>query len=301
MEGGLHSFSPKPMLTCCNHSEAVPAIPLQPLSTGGGANVDRDVFTEIAAHAGAGSPALVYQPQVRYATGQIAGLEVLFRWRSLEAPKRHSPLMFLPQLTPAQTSEMFFWVMEEAISEARVLSNWTGWNGYVSVNIEADQIGDPALIEHVNTTLQRYSWAPERLMVEVTERRAIPAFPSVARNVSALRNAGVRIAMDDFGEGYASFEYLKILDPSDLKIPASFTSDITRDPRNVEIVRSLVELSKRLSINVVAEGVESRECAQALHTLGLHVMQGYLFGEPRELEEWAQLLRQPGSQVAQPS
>ena len=263
--------------------------------------MERDVFSEIAAHAGAGAPALVYQPQVSYQNGQVVGLEVLFRWRSQDAPKRHSPLMFLPQLTPAQTSELFFWVMEESISEARVLSNWTGWNGYVSVNIEADQIGDPALLEHVNSTLQRYSWAPERLMVEVTERRAIPAFPSVARNVHSLRKAGVRVAMDDFGEGYASFEYLKILDPSDLKIPASFTSDIAKDARNAEIVRALVDLSKRLSINVVAEGVESRDCAQALHALGLHTMQGYLFGEPRELEEWAQLLKQPGSGVVQPA
>ena len=263
--------------------------------------MERDVFSEIAAHAGAGAPALVYQPQVSFPAGQVIGLEVLFRWRAEDAPKRHSPLMFLPQLTPAQTSELFFWVMEEAISEARVLSNWTGWNGYISVNIEADQIGDPALIEHINSTLQRYAWAPERLMVEVTERRAIPAFPSVARNVQSLRKSGVRVAMDDFGEGYASFEYLKILDPSDIKIPASFTADVTKDVRNAEIVRGLVDISRRLSINVVAEGVETRECAQALHGMGLQSMQGYLFGEPRELEEWAQLLKQPGASVLQPS
>ncbi|OYV30247.1 MAG: hypothetical protein B7Z83_12100, partial [Thiomonas sp. 20-64-5] len=85
--------------------------------------MERDVFSEIAAHAGAGAPALVYQPQVSFTSGQVIGLEVLFRWRAEDAPKRHSPLMFLPQLTTAQTSELFFWVMEEAISEARVLSN----------------------------------------------------------------------------------------------------------------------------------------------------------------------------------
>lgn len=260
--------------------------------------MERNVFSEIAAHAGAGAPALVYQPQVSFPSGQVVGLEVLFRWRAHDAPKRYSPLLFLPQLTPAQTSELFFWVMEEAVSEARVLSNWTGWDGYVSVNIEADQIGDPALIQHIDSTLQRYGWAPERLMVEVTERRAIPAFPSVARNVQSLRRGGVRVAMDDFGEGYASFEYLKILQPSDIKISATFTADVTRDPRNAEIVRALVELSRRLSINVVAEGVETRECAAALHALGLQHMQGYLFGEPRELEEWAQLLRQPGAGAA---
>jgi len=257
--------------------------------------VEPNVFTAIAAHAGPGVPTLLFQPQVRYATGQVVGLEVLFRWRADGAPKRYSPLMFLPQLTPAQTSELFFWVMDEAISEARVLSNWTGWNGYISVNIEADQIGDPALIEHIDTTLQRYGWTPERLMVEVTERRAIPAFPSVARNVQALRRAGVRVAMDDFGEGYASFEYLKILDPTDIKISSIFTADVVRDGRNAEIVRTLVEFARRLSLNVVAEGVETRECAAALHNLGLQHMQGYLFGEPRELEEWAQLLKQPTS------
>lgn len=262
--------------------------------------MERDVFSQIAAHAGAGAPALVYQPLVSFPAGHVVGLEVLFRWRAQEAPKRHSPLMFLPQLTPAQTSELFFWVMDEAISEARVLANWTGWKGYVSVNIEADQIGDPALIQHIETTLARYEWPPQRLMVEVTERRAIPAFPSVARNVRDLQKIGVRVAMDDFGEGYASFEYLKILNPSDIKIPASFTADVTQDARNAEIVRSLVELSRRLSIQVTAEGVENLDNAQALHQIGLNVMQGYLFGEPRELEEWAQFLRQPNATVLQP-
>ena len=263
--------------------------------------MERDVFSEIAIHAGSGSPSLVYQPQVQYPGGEIVGLEVLFRWRADTAPKRHSPLTFLPRLSPSQTSELFFWVVDEAVSEARVLSNWTGWRGYVSVNIEADQLGDPDLVRRIDQVLQRNQWPAGRLIMEVTERRPIPIFPSVVRNINALHQAGILIAMDDFGEGYASFEYLKRLSPAHIKIPAGFTSELKSDVRNQEIVRSLVALAQRLNIKVVAEGVESADNAEALHSLGLTVMQGYLFGEPRELEDWAQFLKQTGKIATAPA
>ncbi len=254
--------------------------------------MESDVFSEIASHAGSGSPSLVYQPQVTHASGEIVGLEVLFRWRADTAPRKHSPLTFLPRLSPVQTSELFFWVVDQAVSEGRVLSNWTGWRGYLSVNIEADQLGDPELVQRIGQVLQRNHWAPERLMMEVTERRPIPVFPSVLRNITALHQAGILIAMDDFGEGYASFEYLKRLSPSHLKLPAGFTSDLKSDRRNEEIVRSLVALGQRLDIAMVAEGVETVECANALESLGLRVMQGYLFGEPRDIEDWAQYINE---------
>lgn len=252
------------------------------------------MFSAIAEHAGSGSPTLVYQPQVEYPSGEIVGLEVLFRWRADTAPRRHSPLTFLHQLTPLQTSELFFWVVDEAVSEARVLHNWTGWRGHVSVNVEADQLGDPELVARINQVLQRNHWPAQRLIMEVTERRPIPVFPSVLRNIKALQQSGVLIAMDDFGEGYASFEYLKRLNPSHIKIPGGFTADIRADARDREIVNCLVLLAQRLGIGVVAEGVETVEAADALRGLGLNVMQGFLFGEPRELEDWAQFLKQGG-------
>jgi EAL domain-containing protein (putative c-di-GMP-specific phosphodiesterase class I) len=256
--------------------------------------VEADVFSEIASHAGSGSPSLVYQPQVQYPGGEVVGLEALFRWRADTAPRRHSPTTFLPRLSPSQTSELFFWVVDEAVSEARVLSNWTGWRGSMAVNIEADQLGDPELVRRIEQVLQRNQWPAARLVMEVTERRPIPVFPSVLRNITAMQQAGIVIAMDDFGEGYASFEYLKRLNPAHIKIPAGFTSDLKTDERNLEIVRALVALAQRLKVQVVAEGVESPEIAEALHGLGVRTMQGYLFGEPREIEDWAQFLKQRG-------
>lgn len=256
--------------------------------------VERDVFSEIAVHTGSGSPSLVYQPQVRYPGGEVVGLEALFRWRADTAPRRHSPLAFLPRLSVSQTSELFFWVVDAAVSEARVLCDWTGWQGLVGVNVEADQLGDPELVPHIQRVLARSRWPAQRLALEVTERRQIPVFPSVVRNIHALQQAGVLIAMDDFGEGYASFEYLKRLSPAQIKLPAGFTTGLDRDARNREIVRSLLALGQRLGVQIVAEGVEKSEDAHALRELGLQVMQGYLFGEPRQLEDWAEFLNHGG-------
>ncbi len=256
--------------------------------------MERDVFSEIAVHTGSGSPSLVYQPQVRYPGGEVVGLEALFRWRADTAPRRHSPLAFLPRLSVSQTSQLFFWVVDTAVAEARVLCDWTGWQGLVGVNVEADQLGDPELVPHIQRVLASSSWPAQRLALEVTERRQIPVFPSVVRNIHALQQSGVLIAMDDFGEGYASFEYLKRLSPAQIKLPAGFTTGLDRDARNREIVRSLVALGQRLGVQIVAEGVEKAEDAHALRELGLQVMQGYLFGEPRQLEDWAEFLNHGG-------
>ena len=256
--------------------------------------VERDVFSEIAVHTGSGSPSLVYLPQVRYPSGEVTGLEALFRWRADTAPRRHSPLAFLPRLSVSQTSELFFWVVDTAVAEARVLSSWTGWEGLVGVNVEADQLGDPELVPHIQRVLSENRWPAQRLALEVTERRQIPVYPSVMRNIQALQQAGVMLAMDDFGEGYASFEYLKRLSPALIKLPAGFTGGLERDPRNREIVRSVTALAQRLGVHVVAEAVERPEDAQALRELGLQVMQGYLFGEPRQLEDWAEVLNHGG-------
>ena len=256
--------------------------------------MERDVFSEIAVHTGSGSPSLVYLPQVRYPSGEVVGLEALFRWRADTAPRRHSPLAFLPRLSVSQTSELFFWVVDTAVAEARVLSSWTGWEGMVGVNLEADQLGDPELVPHIQRVLGESRWPAQRLALEVTERRQIPVYPSVVRNIQALQQAGVQLAMDDFGECYASFEYLKRLSPALIKLPAGFTANLERDPRNREIVRSVTALAQRLGVQVVAEAVERPEDAQALRELGLQVMQGYLFGEPRQLEDWAEVLNHGG-------
>ncbi len=256
--------------------------------------MERDVFSEIAVQTGSGSPSLVYQPQVRYPGGEVVGLEALFRWRADTAPRRHSPLSFLPRLSVSQTSQLFFWVVDTAVAEARVLSNWTGWQGLVGVNVEADQLGDPELLPRVEHVLEQSRWPAQRLALEVSERRQVPGFPSVMRNVQALQQSGVLIALDDFGEGYASLEYLKRLAPAQIKLPAGFSNGLDRDPRNREIVRSLIALCQRLAVQIVAEGVEKAEDAHALREVGLQVMQGYLFGEPRQIEDWAEFLHHGG-------
>jgi EAL domain-containing protein (putative c-di-GMP-specific phosphodiesterase class I) len=259
--------------------------------------VDNTVFPRIEASLGAGAPKLVYQPMMRYPAREMLGLEALFRWQLAETGELCTPVSLLPQLTPQHTSELFFWVLDRAILELKSLSNWTSFQGFLSVNMEADQLGDPDLWTRVSDYLEFHDLPAQRLVLEVTERRSIPDFPTVQRNLRNLQKGRVRLAMDDFGEGFASLEYVRQLQPAYLKLSGQMTRNMPHDSFNIAVVRLAVGFAQATNANLVVEGVEWAEQAKALNELGVKDMQGYLFGKPAPIDEWASLLKRPSSQT----
>jgi EAL domain-containing protein (putative c-di-GMP-specific phosphodiesterase class I) len=239
---------------------------------------------------GPGQPQLVYQPMMTYPERDVIGLEALIRWQLASTGELCTPVSLLPQLSIQHTSEMFFWALDRALDEVHTLPSWAGFQGFVSVNIEADQLGDPDLHTRVSGALEFHEMEANRLVLEVTERRAIPDFPTVQRNLSALKRNRVRLAMDDFGEGYASLEYVRQLRPSFLKLSGLMARNMPQDAFNVAVVRLAVDFAKSTGATLIVEGVEWPEQAKALGELGVNKMQGYFFGRPAPILEWASLL-----------
>ncbi|MBU6436260.1 MAG: EAL domain-containing protein [Betaproteobacteria bacterium] len=254
-------------------------------------------FERVESALGAGSPKLVYQPMMRYPQRDILGLEALFRWQLAATGELCTPVTLFPQLQPQHTSELFFWVLDQASQEVQNLTGWTGYQGFVSVNMEADQLGDPDLWSRVTSTLEFHELPPSRLVLEITERRAIPDFPTVQRNLKSIQRSRVRLAMDDFGEGFASLDYVRQLQPSYLKLSGQMTRNMPHDTFNTAVVRLAVGFAQATGASLVVEGVEWAEQAKALSDMGVRDMQGYLFGKPAPIEEWATLLKRPQPQV----
>jgi len=129
------------------------------------------------------------------------------------------------------------------------------------------------------------SW--NRVCFEITETVAIRNLPLATKLIKELRNLGCQFALDDFGSGLSSFSYLKNLPVDYLKIDGSFIMDIVSDPIDRAMVEAIREVSRIMGVKTVAEWVENAEVAEALRRIGIDYAQGYFFGRPGTIEQWA--------------
>lgn len=221
---------------------------------------------------------LHYQPIVDLVTGRPLGFEALLRW---EHPTRGllAPAAFLDVLEDSDTdSPVAEWVLERACSDA---ATWLG-GLFVSVNVSPRQLARPELARRVADVLARTGLPAERLWVEITENHPVDAHQDIA-DVQRLRDLGVHVALDDFGTGYAGLTYLQRLPADTVKIDRVFVQGVVDDRVSRGIISAVVGLATALDLQVVAEGVETVDQAQALAELGVSLAQGFLWAKPAPL------------------
>ncbi|NKN34616.1 sensor domain-containing protein [Marichromatium bheemlicum] len=228
---------------------------------------------------------LFYQPQLDLVSGELRGLEALVRWRhpemGLVPPDKFIPLAEESGIIVA----MGEWILERACTQMR---SWQHAGVIdeavlISVNLSPKQFDQHALSEMVDGTLSRTGLAPAGLELEITESTMMRSIERTGHVLGALRELGVKVAIDDFGTGYSSLAHLKRLPLTKLKIDKSFVSDIPGDLNDVAIAKAIIALASSLSLEVLAEGVETREQQDFLTREGCHTGQGYLFSRPLEV------------------
>ncbi len=220
-----------------------------------------------------------YQPQLRPDTGEVVGFEALARWHraggSPVLPSVFIPLAEETGLIPMIGAHVLAVacrtaaVWNEARGDARQLD--------LAVNVSARQLAQPGLLEVVDRTLAESGFDPKHLTLEITESVLVQD-PDIARSrLEALRELGVRLALDDFGKGYSSLAYLQRFPLDAVKIDQEFVARLAVDST---IVASVIELAHALGFEVVAEGVETDEQLDALVALGCDVIQGHVVARP---------------------
>jgi EAL domain-containing protein (putative c-di-GMP-specific phosphodiesterase class I) len=237
-----------------------------------------------------GELVLHYQPMYRLDTGAIVGVEALLRWqhptRGLLPPSEFLEVAEGPHLVHAVGN----WVVEAAAQQAAV---WESTDDSPSptvwANISCDQLGRGHLVDHVQAVLGRSGLAPGRLGLEVTERQLARRVDDAEGDLGALHDLGVLLAVDDFGTGYASLDYLRRFAFDEIKIDRSFVSG-HQDRTNLAVTASIAELGRRLQLVVVAEGVETQEQCDRVQALGCHVAQGYHLHRPAPASTITELL-----------
>jgi diguanylate cyclase (GGDEF)-like protein/PAS domain S-box-containing protein len=225
---------------------------------------------------------LHYQPIVDLVSGRIAGTEALVRWqhptRGLVGP---ADFIALAEET-GLIAPLGAWVLKEACRQAARWQPSTATEPpfIVSVNLSARQFRSPDLADDVARVLRETGLPPAALQLELTERVLVEEETAALTVLRALKALGVRLAVDDFGTGYSSLGYLRHLPVDALKIDRSFVRGLETDPGCAAIVDAITALARALTIDVTAEGIETKEQLRQLREAGCAWGQGYLFGAP---------------------
>ena len=229
---------------------------------------------------------ILYQPQLAMSDGRIAGVEALVRWE-------HPQLGQLPAETVLETAasaelavRLGRHIRARAIAEA---ASWTGPLAglKLSVNVTAADLADPRFAAALDLALDTSGLARDRLVLEVTEGALIDDVRGAARLLESLRATGVHVALDDFGTGYSSLAWLASLPIDTIKLDRAFTLGLTATPREKLVVETLVQLSHKLGLSVVAEGVEDDVQLEAAGRAGCEIVQGFRVAAPMSTADLA--------------
>ncbi|WP_410498087.1 EAL domain-containing protein [Chitinibacter sp. S2-10] len=233
---------------------------------------------------------LVFQPQMNLESGKLSGMECLLRWRHPEMGSI-SPSEFIPI---AEETGLIVpighWVLLQACKTAQKWRRAGLDVPKIAVNLSVRQFKPGVLIEQVRSVLNETGFPPHLLELEVTESLIMRRIHEVVDMMHSLKQMGVTLAIDDFGTGYSSLSQLKHLPLDILKIDRSFIEGIPQNEDDIAIAQSIVAMAKKLSLSVVAEGVETREQMATLRNAGCDTMQGYYYSKPLGEAEMLSLL-----------
>lgn len=241
-------------------------------------NIERDLPAALAA----GELQVWFQPQVETLSARIVGLEALVRWEHVQLGWISPPEVVAAAAKIRRSEALTRFVLEGACAGVGWLDRQGAAKARVAVNISPREMESFDLVDLISRTLSRQEVDPHRLEVEITEEAVLSHKGAVA-TLAALRSMGVRLALDDFGTGNSAIAYLRKVMIDRLKIDRSFVQDMVNSDGDRALVGGIIGLGRSLSVEVLAEGVETQEQALLLSSLGCHLAQGHLYGAARPL------------------
>ena len=235
---------------------------------------------------------LHFQPQYNYATNELVGAEALVRWQH---PTKG--LLYPDSFIPLFERNGFISALDKYVWEksCQYLHSWLNNNKKmvpvsVSVNISRRDIDNPELCDELTALVKKYGLPKSSLKLEITETAYVDNPEHLIELVGEPQDRGFTLEMDDFGSGYSSLNTLKDVPVDVLKLDTKFLSKSKDDSRRGNILSSVIRMAHRLNLPVIAEGVETKEQADYLKSIGCHFMQGYLFSRPMPADDFEKLL-----------
>ncbi len=228
-----------------------------------------------------------YQPIVDLKSGRVVGAEALARWHSKDGVV--PPLEFI---SIAEESGLIAAIGKQILTKAcsdtvkgMQQGKW-GTDFNMHVNLSVDQLSMRDFIDTLKHVLARTGMTPSNLTLEITESRIVDNDPIIVKNMQSIRELNVQIAIDDFGTGYSSLAYLHKLPFNCLKIDRTFVNKLNEQELDNSVVAAIINMTKGMNVNLVAEGIETEKQAEMLVNLTCPLGQGFLYSRPMPYDEW---------------
>ncbi|WP_426130407.1 putative bifunctional diguanylate cyclase/phosphodiesterase [Pararhizobium sp. PWRC1-1] len=218
---------------------------------------------------------VAYQPLIHGASGEICGVEALARWEPAGG-KRHGPDIFIPLAEKSGLIDMLG--MQVPSQSLEAAKHWGDIN--LAVNVSPVQLKAPNFVQDVIGALARAEFDPERLSIEITEGVLISDPDRARQAICGLKEAGIKISLDDFGSGFASIGTLRQFGFDRMKIDRSLIVALDNDENGAAVLQATIALANALHIPVTAEGIETEAQAMVARISGCDELQGYLFSRP---------------------
>lgn len=233
---------------------------------------------------------LYHQPQINLNTGTVHGSEGLLRWQ-------HNNQNFIPVDSLIALAEdtglinqISLWVINKACRDINQLIAMGYVTHQVSVNISGSDVVDKGFLNNVKSILQASKIPPKLLNLELTESVMISDYSNVKYVMKGLLEMGISVSIDDFGTGYSSLSHILELPFNELKIDRVFVTEMDTNQRNLDIVKTTIEMARILDLRVVAEGIETASVARELLACQCDLAQGYYYSKPLQFNEYLEWL-----------
>ena len=224
---------------------------------------------------------VLYQPQISFETGKIVGAEALVRW--YKDQKIIPPNEFIPIFE----KNKFILKLDKYIFETvcKNIKNWKSQQNLktipvISVNVSKENFYNDRFIDEFLEIAKKYQINPQNIELEITETTAVTKDIDILKIMKKIKNAGFKIAIDDFGTGTSSLSMLQSMPINTIKIDKIFVDKINLKKQNENIIDYIIYMAKKLRLETVAEGVETKEQAQYLKNIGCDIAQGYYYSKP---------------------
>lgn len=228
---------------------------------------------------------LHYQPKIRLADGQFAGVEALIRWYRLADGEAVAPGDYMPKLEKTNLiDDLSAFVIRAATAYARDQPHVP-----ISINLAMRNLSNETLIEALIASVRQANLPPEHFEVEITESSLMRQPAETLALLHRLRNSAIGVSVDDFGTGYSSFAYLRSIPATNFKIDRAFVQPLASDDRARRLVYAMIEMGHALNLTVTAEGVETEQQAAILRDAGCDYGQGFFWSPalpPDALNQW---------------
>ncbi|MGB6136331.1 MAG: EAL domain-containing protein [Shewanella sp.] len=235
---------------------------------------------------------IYYQPQVNVEKNRLAGVEALIRWHHPSDGLVRPDVFIGIAESCGLIVEIDRWVLTQACIDGARWCKEYQQDLLVSVNVSTMHFRQPDFIDFITATLHKTGMPAKCLSIEITEGVLMREIDIATQHLLALKQLGVDVAIDDFGTGYSSLAYLRTFKVNTLKIDRSFLIHLDQNQADQAIVSSIIELARNLSLEVIAEGIETPEQLAQVVKRGCHIIQGYYFAKPMPKAELEQHMKQ---------